>query len=542
VRRGRTTVVAVAMAVVLTLAATACVSPDHSAHTTGTPTPVTGGVTPSSTPATSTPASTRPPITPTPLGRYRLSGWSDCKGGFECATLVVPLDWSKPAGRTISLAVIRKPATGPGARVGSVLMNPGGPGEPGTGFLRDIVGAGRLPKALGQRLDLVSWDPRGTGGSGGVDCLTEQQLLAPDPDPTLDTPAEAAAYAANASTLLKGCQTKDGFELPYLGTRNTVRDLDALRSALGDPKLTYVGFSYGTTVGAIYAQMFPTRVRALVLDGVTAVGADPVVDTHDQALSFEKNLEAFLADCASRTSCLFGHGDPRGEFLRLVAQLEAGQRLPATYSLPDASGTDHQRRGTVGIGEFYTGVITPLYSRDDWIALEQALAGAENGDGKLLLYLRDQLEGRQDDGSFNGLPEANVAINCADQTLRPSNPSGDPALRAQWVKEMPLLGAVFAAGTPGCAGWPAAKEPLSTLRPGAIKGVPPIVLIGATGDPATPYAQAVAEQALIPGSRLVTWESDDHTAYGRGSACLDEPVTSYLVDLTVPSVGLRCKP
>jgi len=523
--------------VVITLSlASACVSGDHSA-TTLSSTPAR-----STEPTSGTPRSTLPPVTPPPLGPYRLTPWEDCEDDFQCATLSVPLDWTKPAGTKISLAVIRKPATGPGLRIGSVLMNPGGPGAPGVSFLRDTVGSDGVPAHLGDRFDLVSWDPRGTGDSAGIRCLTEAQLQAPDIDPTIDSPADAAAVTAESTNLAEDCKAKDGADLPFVGTKDTARDLDALRGALGDPKLTYVGYSYGTTIGTVYAQLFPGHVRAMVLDGVTAVGADPVADTHAQAQSFEKNLDAFFADCASRSNCLFGDGNPKAAFLALVAKLEAGTRLPGSYALPDDSGATHQRNGTVGVGELYSGVFVTLYSRESWAALEQALAGAANGDGRLLLYLRDQFGGRQDDGSWNHLSEANLAIVCADQAVRPKDPVGDAALRAAWTRELPLVGSVFATGTPGCFDFPAAREPLSVPAAGSIKGVPPIVLVGSTGDPATPYQQAVDMKQVIVGSVLATWDSDDHTGYGRGADCLDTPLTHYLTDLTPPPDGLRCKP
>lgn len=524
----------------LALLSVACVTASRAVSVSGTTPP--GPTEPTTTTTTSTPGHGPTSTTPPPLGDRRLTTWKDCRDGLQCATLRVPLDWSKPGGATISLAVIRKPATGPDRRIGSVLFNPGGPGEPGTTFLRDLLGADRMPNGLDQRFDVVSWDPRGTGDSAGVACQTADQLAAPDPDPTIDSPADVQAVRAEAARLLAGCKARASAQLSFVGTRNTVRDLDALRAALGDRKLTYVGYSYGTTIGQVYAEMYPAKIRAMVLDGVTTIGRDPVVDTYEQARSFEKTFGAFLDDCASSAACPFGNGNPRAAFTALVAKLESGTRLPADYTLPDPGGTPLQRRGTAGIGELYTAVAVTLYARDQWTTLQQALAAAANGQGNLLLYLRDLYEGRQEDGSWNHLLDANSAISCADQSLRPPDADGDDSLRTTWGKELPLLGAVFATGTPGCFGFPAAREPLTPVRSGSIRGVAPIVVVGATGDPATPYAQAVALQKLIPASVLVTWESADHTAYGRGSSCLDDPLTTYLEALTPPPAGLRCKP
>jgi pimeloyl-ACP methyl ester carboxylesterase len=469
--------------------------------------------------------------------------WKGCGGGFQCGTLRVPLDWTKPSGSAIELAVIRKPAKDQAQRVGSVVLNPGGPGEGGVSFLRDFID-GRLPAHLNDRLDLVSWDPRGTGSSDPIACTTTAESLEPDPDPVPETPEEKKELVDRETHDTDECLEKEGPELPYVGTQDTVRDLDALRAALGDAKLTYVGFSYGTVIGTVYMEKFPTHVRAMVLDGVASTGADPVADTFRQAQSFEHNLDAFLDDCKARGSkCTFGDGNPRGALLALITKLEAGERIPADYSTTDSKGHDHPRRGTLGIGELYSALALPLYNRSDWPALEKGLAAATDGSsdnpGYLLLSFRDQLAGRQQDGTWSHLQDANVAISCADQAQRASTPLGDTALAAEWAAKLPIFGAAFAVGLPGCWKWPAALHPLRA--PTSITGVPPVVLIGSTMDPATPYSQAVALQKVVSGSVLLTWESADHTAYGRGSACLDPPVTAYLTSLTVPKNGLECK-
>ncbi len=526
--------------VVVCLLATACVQADRSVSTGSTTPPAS-----SSSPGTTATGPSTTESQSADRGRFRLSPWRSCEGGLECATLEVPLDWSRPDGEQISLAVGRKPTVGSGPRVGSVLLNPGGPGEPGVQFLRDFLEADRIPARLDEHFDLVSWDPRGTGGSAPIACATVAELQRPDPDPTIDSPADVAAIDRLARRRLAACKAKAGDQLPFVGTANSVRDMDALRSALGDDQLTFVGYSYGTILGTQYARMFPDRVRAMVLDGVAIPGGDPVEDTHAQARAFERNFGAFLDGCAARPDCEFGGGDPRKAFAALVAKLEAGARLPADYSLPDDDGERHGRKGTAGIGELYTAVIASMYSRESWEILEMALAEASKpsrASGFLLLALRDQLTGRQLDGTWSTLADANVAINCADQELRPEDADGDDRLREAWSKELPLLGSVFATSTPGCFGYPAARKPLTEPRSGSVKGVPPLVLVGSTGDPATPYAQTEQLQRAIPGSVVVTWESNDHTAYGRQSDCIDPPLTDYLVSLEVPQDGLRCRP
>ena len=473
-------------------------------------------------------------------GPAKLSGWRGCKDGFECATLTVPLDWSQPKGRTIKLAVGRLKAKGPGKRIGSVLFNPGGPGASGVSFLRDAVKANRLPKALNQRLDLVAWDPRGTGHSARVDCTSVEQLKQPDPDPTPDNPAEAAAVDLKLRQNRADCSKQSGPLLTAVGTAETVRDLDALRHAVGDAKLTFVGFSYGTTIGIEYARRYRSHVRALVLDGVAIPGDDPIEASHRQGLSFEKALQTFLADCAKRPTCQFGNGDPFSALQRLIAALDAGLRMPAHYDFGAL-----KRDGTLGIGELYVALVQAMYDRELWSVLEIALAHATDPttpDGGELLLLRDFYTGLQENGTWDDLADANTAINCDDTPVRGSDAVGDPALRVRWSQEMPLLGGVFSAGEPPCFLFPPAVEPLTRPAAGSLTGLPPVAIISTTGDPATPYEQGLTLQKIIPSSVVITWDSTEHTAYGRGSKCIDGPVTAYLVDLQPLRPGVTCKP
>jgi pimeloyl-ACP methyl ester carboxylesterase len=499
----------------------------------------------STTPGSTGPATSSPTTNGSGTGSSTVA-WHDCGGGFQCGRHTVPLDWFHPGAGTIPLALIRRPAGDPARRVGSLFFNPGGPGEPGVSFLRDLAGSdSTLPKTLTDRFDLVSWDPRGTGNSAGIRCIpaSEQQQAALDPTP--DDAAAVAALKKLATTDVARCVAQDGKVIPYVGTRETARDLDALRAAVGDAKLHYVGYSYGTEIGEQYLRDFPTHVGAMVLDGVVVPGEDPITSGHDQIKSFEADLDAFLADCAARPSCTFGNGNPKAALQALLAKLEKGVRLPADYTSQDDSGASHTRTGTLGIGEAITGIITPLYSKDDWPALEKALAQATaktDPNGYLLLSFRDSLQGRDRDGSWSHLPDAFEAIGCADQPQRATSVIGSKALIAAWSKEMPFLGATQATGSPGCYLWPAARYPVSKPTRGDFAKAPPMVFVNSTQDPATPYAQAQQMQSLVPGSRLVTWESADHTSFGRGHACIDDPVTAYLVSGTLPPAGLHCKP
>ena len=468
--------------------------------------------------------------------------WRACHSSYQCSTLKVPLDWFHKSDKTISLALIRRPASG-SDRIGSLLLNPGGPGEPGVSFLQQFLDSGTVPKELKQRFDLVSWDPRGTGASAGIACQTDAQMLEPDPLPVPRTEAERKAAIAKADATNRTCEAKDGHVIPYVGTRETAHDLDAIRAAVGDPKLTYLGYSYGTAIGLRYLQDFPTHVRAMVLDGVVIPGSDPTTSTFDQVASFEHNLDAFLAKCAANPSCKFGNGNPKAALEALVAKLATGVRIPGTYELPDDNGVSHTRKGTVGLSEALEGIIATLYNQASWPALEVALANATrspNPDGSYLLEFRDQLEGRNLDGTWNHSNEANQAISCADQSQRATDLYGNTELVRQWSAKLPFFGAFGAVGEPGCYGWPAAKFPVTTPTRADFADTPHVVLVNSIHDPATPYANAKTVLGLLPRARLVTWGGEDHTSFAQGHACIDDAVVPYLVSLAVPPPNVEC--
>lgn len=468
--------------------------------------------------------------------------WHDCRSGFQCSSLAVPLDWSHPAGTKIDLALIRKPARKANP-IGSLLFNPGGPGEPGTDFLRQFLETGDFPDELADRFDLVSWDPRGTGGSAGIACLTDHDYTEPDPLPYPPTAAAREAVVDHAMAQQQRCLAQDGAVIRHVGTTATVRDVDAIRSAVGYRKLDYVGFSYGTTIGLEYLRMFPDHVGKMVLDGVALPGQDPVDATRRQMTSFEDSLDRFLDDCAADQACEFGAGDPRAALMTFLDHLATGERIPASYSLPDESGTRHERTGTLGYTEAVTGIAAALYSESSWPILRSGLAAAtrpENPDGRILLMLRDLLQGRRLDGSWNHSVEANTAISCADQSARSTSFFGSPARIAAWGAAMPVFGRFGAVGLPGCYRWPAALDPLRPLTADDLSEAPPVVVVNSAHDPATPYANAVEATALLPRARLVTWGGDDHTSFAGGHRCIDAAVVPYLLDGTMPPAGKRC--
>ena len=497
-----------------------------------------GTTRPDGSPGTTTGA-TEPGTAVGAPGYHELSAWEPCadQDDLECATLAVPLDWDEPDGETIDLLVGRKATEGTD-RIGSLLFNPGGPGEPGVDFVQDFVDNDLIPEGLDQRFDLVSWDPRGTGGSSPVECTTTEQLEAPGLDPTPDDATETQLLEADIRDSTEQCVAKYPDLIDEIGTMNTVRDLDALRAALGDEQLSYVGYSYGTLIGELYLKEFPAQVRAMVLDGIVLPGTEVIEETENQLQSFEANLDAFLQDCADQRTC-FGDGDPVAALSGLIEQMEGGLRIPGDYELGGPG-----RQGTVGIEELYYGIVVALYSEESWSILQQGLsqAMAPEPDGGILLYLRDTYQGRDPEtGEWNSSSDAFNAISCADQPERSDTPLGDPVHVEAFAAEHPFFGALFGGGLPGCYGFPASQEPIDEMTPGQIDDVPPVVIVSSTGDPATPYENGAKIQEVIDGSVLVTWEGNDHTAYRHLSDCIDEPVTTYLIDLEPPEDGLRCE-
>jgi pimeloyl-ACP methyl ester carboxylesterase len=453
--------------------------------------------------------------------------WSDCGDGAQCAALTVPLDYRRPAGRTLELALLRMPARDPAHRIGSLVVNPGGPGVPGTTYAAQAAQAFREP--LRDRFDIVGFDPRGTGASAPVDCLSDAGLdayVAGDPDP--DSRAEQRAYVRSARAFGRGCAARSGTLAAHVSTVESARDVDVLRAALGEARLTWFGASYGTELGATYADLFPRRVGRMVLDGAV----DPTLDTRrlvlDQARGFETALRSYVANCVATTdSCFLGDTVEEG-MARIRGFLDRVDADP----LPTGSGR------SLEAGNAYYGISLALYNRDFWVYLSQALRSAFGGDGSTLLLLSDEYTGRAADGYRDNRIEAFLAISCLD----------DPeALTAAQVRRViprfeavaPTFGRSSAWGLTGCLGFPP-RSPASRPPELHASGAPPIVVIGTTRDPATPLRWAEHLADLLDSGVLVTRDGDGHTGYNSGNDCVDEAVEAYLVDGTVPRDHLSC--
>ncbi len=450
--------------------------------------------------------------------------WQACDD-HECATLTVPLDYAKPRGRTIDLALLRVPARA--ERLGALVVNPGGPGSPGTEYAAAATQVFGSP--ILEHLDVVGFDPRGTGRSAPVDCLSDEQLdsyLALDPSP--DDADERTALLDSLDAFGQGCAATDPQLAAHVSTIEATRDMDVLRSALGRAQLDYFGASYGTELGATYAELFPEQVGRFVLDGAVDVSATSRELSLGQARGFETALRAYVESCVeSVDSCYLGDSVDEG----LVAITDFLAQVDA-----QPIQTSDGRQLTVGTS-FY-GIVTPLYVREYWYVLTASLRAAFGGNGGGLLALADIYASRNPNGGYaNNKAEAILAISCLDDpfAIRPGQVAAElPAFR----EASPTFGDIFAWGMVGCRGQVAetTEEPITIDGAGAA----PIVVVGTTRDPATPYewAEALADQ--LDSAVLVTRDGDGHTGYHVGNDCVDDAVEDYLLEGTVPDDGLTC--
>ncbi|HET7421171.1 MAG TPA: alpha/beta hydrolase [Candidatus Dormibacteraeota bacterium] len=449
--------------------------------------------------------------------------WGECGDGFQCTSLEVPLDYSRPRGRQISLALIRKPATGMGHHVGSVLMNPGGPGGSGIDFLRsaasDFVN-------LNTFFDLVSWDPRGVGMSAPVSCYDGPHLDTYFAlDSVLDDAQEKAAFVQAVKDFTAACAANSGDLLPFMDSESTARDMDRIREAVGDSKLTYLGFSYGTYIGQWYAHLFPKRVRALALDGVVDSTEPGDQFAISQVAGFQKNLDAFFAACRSEPSCTYGRsGDPAAKLPALIASIDAS---------PVKVGSRELTRSLA-----LRAILASLYDESFWPYLDEALAALEKGDARLMLEFADSYDGRYPNGTYANIGNgANQATACLDSAA-PVDIAAYDQMGPALAKASPLFGPFTQYGGLECAFWPVKPKHADVHL--TIKGTAPILLVGATNDPATPYANAQSVTRQIPGSVLLTREGNGHTSYG-ASQCIQNAEDSYLISLDLPPTGEVCR-
>ena len=453
--------------------------------------------------------------------------WTSCDGAaaeladLQCATMTVPRDYAAPDGDTIDIAVARAATADDDLRIGSLVFNPGGPGGSGIEFLANAASA--VPPELAERFDLVSFDPRGVASSTAIDCEVDF-----DDDVTLLAAGDDAgweALVAEAEGRTDTCTADSVAFEPYVGTNNAARDLDALREALGDDQLSYVGFSYGTRLGATYAELFPDRVRALVLDGAVKPTDDLALIGLEQGPGFDAALESFADACDADADCALADVGPTLDvYTGLVDEIATVGSFP----------TDDADR-VLTPGELTLGVAAALYSTQLWPVLADALSAAETEqDGSLLQVLADTYLGRQPDGTYDNSQLAGLAINCADDPSRP--PSDEVRIQADLGAQASVYFADFLRASTGCIG---TADPIDPIAIGPADGAAPILVIGTTGDPATPYQWAVEMADVLSSGVLYTVEADGHTAF-LSVPCVDDVVISYLVDLELPAANAGC--
>ncbi|MET7450882.1 alpha/beta hydrolase [Streptomyces sp. NPDC005574] len=437
---------------------------------------------------------------------------------WQCATLKAPLDWSRPGGETIGIALIRGRSRG-GDRIGSLLFNFGGPGASGVSTLPAYSAT---VSALRERYDLVSWDPRGVGASEGLRCRSDKAIQAAETvDATPDTPAEEQAYFRDAADFGTGCRKAAGKLLAHVSTTDTARDMDLMRQVLGDRKTRYFGISYGTELGGVYAHLFPQNVGRLILDAVVDPSAGTVGHAENQARGFQRALNDYLKST--------GQDPEQGS--RKIADLL--KRLDAK-PLPTASG--RKLTQTLAV----TGIVLPLYSKSGWPTLTSALASAREGDGSELLTLADEYNERDSSGHYGTTTHAQRVISCLDDRQRPTLAETRKLLPA-FERISPVFGSYMGWDTAGwCHDWPVAGQ-YDTPEVKA-SGAAPILVVGNTGDPATPYegARRMADELGSGVGVELTWKGEGHGAYGSGSDCVDSTVNAYLLKGTVPKDGKVC--
>lgn len=451
--------------------------------------------------------------------------WTNC-GNADCTKVQVPLDYANPDGPALTLAVTRVPATG--ERIGSLFVNPGGPGSSAFDYAKaaDAI----VSDDIRQAYDIIGVDPRGVGASEPVECLTDKErdaLL--ELDGTPDSPQEEQAIVDESTAFAERCREKGGSLVTHIGTVEAARDMDIVRAVAGDPSFNYLGLSYGTSLGAVYAELFPKRVGRMVLDGALPPSLGLVEITKGQAEGLEYAFNDFARDCSTHDDCPFA-GEPRDVAEQLSDYLVSLDQNPVMVGdrvLNEAVAT-------------YAVLSWLYFPATDYPRLREALADlVAKDDGRPLLDLLDERQARSPDGEYlDNSTDAFYAITCADTT---ETVTQDEVRRyaKEWQSTAPVFGEALAWGLVACNEWPrAATRPVTQT---AAKGSAPILVVSTRHDPATPYPWGVRLADDLENGHLLTWEGTNHTAYLSGSACIDDAVDAYLLRGALPAEGATCK-
>ena len=454
--------------------------------------------------------------------------WRACGQGNWCTDISVPLDYADPDGARITLAVRAVAPTAPDGTRPALLVNPGGPGSSATEFAPYI--AGQLPREVRAVFDIVGVDPRGVEDSSAVTCFTGPQTtrwLRTDSSP--DTQAEVTTLVRRAASIGRGCLRMSPAIARHVGSDSTVQDMDIVRAVLNQEYLHWFGFSYGTVLGAAYAEKFPTRVGRMVLDGAVDPSLDAMQLSRGQSTGFQTALTRFAQDCSRTRSCVLG-SSPGEVFTTINTVLARIDRSPLR--------TD---RGALLVqAEAITALFFSMYSTDLWPLLEDALESARRGDGTGLAELSALASDRVGPNSYgSNINSAFYAIGCWDSPAPPGRDGLATAAR-RWARDavIPDLARAMSWGNAPCSTWfghaPDAPRPVTSTTTAGI------LIIGTRYDPATPYAWARNLQQQLPTSRLLTYVGDGHTAYGEGSGCVDRIIDAYLISGALPETGTRC--
>ncbi len=512
-RRPRRLLAAVAGLVVASVTLSGCV---YSLVTQETPTP--------------TPTRTQAPVTdgvPAELLRFyeQKLVWTECGIGLDCTSVTAPLDWENPNAGEIQLAVARH--TSAGTPLGSLLLNPGGPGGSGvqlvTEWLDQAIGFGLI-----NRYDVIGFDPRGVGKSTAVKCLGTKEMdsfLFDIPKAPRGTPAWEDELLESARGFAEACEANSGGILPHISTVNSAHDMDLLRGVLGDEKLNYIGFSYGTFLGATYAKLHPDRVGRLVLDGAVDPSISGIELGTVQAIGFESALRAYMTDCLTQSACPFSGtvDDGMADLGALLASVDA-------KPLPSRDGR------MLGADALLTAIVAMLYLQDNWVYLTMGLTDALAGDPEMAFLLADFYFGRENGEYTDNSEEAFRAYNCIDYPLE-DDPAAEAAARDRIRREAPTI-ARYWDGPDSCSVWP--HPPTGTRGKITAPGTAPIIVIGTTNDPATPYVWSVSLAGQLESGVLITRVGEGHTGYKQGNTCVDRAVEAFFLEGTVPEDGLRC--
>jgi pimeloyl-ACP methyl ester carboxylesterase len=452
--------------------------------------------------------------------------WKPCEDKLQCAKVKVPVDYAKPDGDTLELAAVKIASTGD-KKQGSLLVNPGGPGASGYDFVRD-AGNSNFSETVRANYDLIGFDPRGVKRSAPVTCLTDKERdEARVKVYTPETDAGLAVLLADNKTIAAKCAEQTGAVLGHIDTVSAAKDLDVLRAVLNDSKLNYMGFSYGTFLGSTYASLFPDNVGRMVLDGAIDPSLSAEELTLGQARAFEKALRAYVEHCLGEEGCpLSGTAD---DGLQQIRDL-----INSVIQTPRTAKDGRMVSGNA----FVSGIVVPLYANESWPALTQALDAAMKGDVSPMLRLADLGANRSPNGKYtSNTALAFSAINCLDYPTS-SDPAAMRAEEQRLREASPTLGYFFAYGGANCADWPYKN----VRTPSAVKysGSAPIVVVGTTGDPATPVEWASELRKQLGNASLLTFKGEGHTAYGRSNTCISNAVDKYLVDGKEPADNTVC--